>query len=41
MELSLCKIYGPNDHADQLRFIEELNYPIDKSELTTRIVGGD
>ena len=27
MELSLCNIYAPNDHdhADQLRFIEELN----------------
>ena len=36
MELSLCNIYAPNDHADQLRFIEELNnYLIDKSELRT------
>ena len=36
MELSLCNIYVPNDHADQLRFIEELNnYLIDKSELTS------
>ena len=25
MELSLCNIYAPNDHADQLRFIKELN----------------
>ena len=46
MELSLCNIYqyGPNDHADQLRFIEELNnLLIDQSELTTLIVhvGGD
>jgi len=24
MELSLRNIYAPNDHADQLRFIEEL-----------------
>ena len=32
MELSLCNIYAPNDHADQLRFIEELNnYLIDQS----------
>ena len=43
MELSLCNIYAPNDHADQLRFIEELynNYLIEKSELTTLIIGGD
>ena len=41
-ELSLCNIYTPNDHADQLRFIEELNnYLIEKSELTTLIIGGD
>ena len=42
MELSLCNIYAPNDHADQLRLIKELNnYLIDKSELTALIVGGD
>ena len=42
MELSLCNVYAPNDHADQLRFIKELNnYLIDKSELTALIVGGD
>ena len=42
MELSLCNIYALNDHTDQLRFLEELNnYLIDKSELTTLIVGGD
>lgn len=42
MNLSLNSIYVPNEHADQLRFIEELNnYLIDKSELTTLIVGGD
>ena len=42
MELSLCNIYAPNDHADQLRFIKELNnYLIGKSELTALIVGGD
>jgi hypothetical protein len=41
MNLTLSNIYAPNDHADQLRFIEELNnYLIDKSELTTLIVGG-
>ena len=42
MELSLCNIYAPNDHANQLRFLEELNnYLIDKSELTTLIVEDD
>ena len=42
MELSLCNIYAPNDHAGQLRFIVELNnYLIDQSELTTLIIGGD
>ena len=41
METSLCNIYAPNDHADQLRFIEDLNnYLIEKSELTTLIIGG-
>ena len=40
--LSLCNIYAPNDQAEQLRFIEELNnYLIDQSELTTLIIGGD
>ena len=42
MELSLCNIYAPNDHDDRLRFIEELNnYLIEKSELTTLIIGVD
>ena len=42
IELSLCNVYAPNDHADQLWFIKELNnYLIDKSELTALIVGGD
>ena len=40
--MSLCNIYAPNDQAEQLRFIEELNnYLIYQSELTTLIVGGD
>ena len=35
-------LFAINDHADQLRFIKELNnYLIDKSELTALIVGGD
>ena len=25
LELSLCNIYAPNDQAEQLRFIEDLN----------------
>jgi len=42
MELSRCNKYAPNDHADQLRFIEELsNCLIDQSELMTLITGGD
>ena len=42
MELSLCNIYAPNDHADHPLFIEELNYQlVDKSELTALIVGDD
>ena len=42
LELSLCNIYAPNDQAEQLRFIEELNnYLIDQSELTTLIIGVD
>ena len=42
LELSLCNIYSPNDQAEQLRFIEELNnYLIDQSELMTLIIGGD
>ena len=42
MELSLCNMYAPNDHADQLRIIEGINnYLIEKSELTALIIGGD
>ena len=40
--LSLCNIYVPNNQAEQLEFLQELNNClIDKSELTTLIVGGD
>ena len=40
--LSLCNIYAPNNQAEQLKFLQELNNClIDKSELTTLIVGGD
>ena len=40
--LSLCNIYAPNNQAEQLEFLQELNNClIDKSELTTLIVGDD
>ena len=40
--LSLCNIYAPNNPNEQLQFIQELNNClIDKSELTTLIIGGD
>jgi len=41
--LSFCNIYAPNDHTQQVRFIQELLncLLIDKSEITTLIVGGD
>ena len=40
--LSLCNIYAPNNLGEQLEFLQELNNClIDKSELTTLIVGGD
>ena len=40
--LSLCNIYDPNNQAEKLEFLQELNNClIDKSELTTLIVGGD
>jgi exonuclease III len=40
--LSLCNIYAPNNQGEQLEFLQELNNClIDKSELTTLIVGGD
>ena len=42
LKLTLCNIYAPNSQAQQLAFIKELNNCIvDKSELTTLIVGGD
>ena len=41
-KLSLCNIYAPNDQVHQLQFMQELNNCIiDKSELTSLIVGGD
>ena len=41
-KLSLCNIYAPNDQANQLQFMQELNNCIiDKSEFTSLIVGGD
>ena len=40
--LSLCDIYASNNQVEQLEFLQELNNClIDKSELTTLIVGGD
>ena len=40
--LSLCNIYAPNNLGEQLEFLQELNNClIEKSELTTLIVGGD
>lgn len=37
-----CNIYAPNDQVNQLKFMQELNNCIiDKSELTSLIVGGD
>ena len=42
LKLSFCNIYGPNDHTQQVSFIQELNcLLIDKSEITALIVGGD
>ena len=42
LHLSLCNIYAPNNQNEQLEFLQELNNClIDKSELTTLIVGGD
>ena len=41
-KLLLCNIYAPNDQVNQLQFMQELkNCIIDKSELTSLIVGGD
>ena len=42
LKLSFCNIYAPNDHSQQISFIQELNcLLIDKSEITTLILGGD
>ena len=42
LELSLCNIYAPNNHSDQLEFIAKLNNClIDKSEIASLIIGGD
>ena len=42
MKLSLCNIYAPNNNSDQLLFIQDLNNQlVDKSELTSLIIGGD
>ena len=42
LKLSLCNVYAPNNQSDQLNFLQELNNVlIDKSELSTLIVGGD
>jgi len=41
-KITLCNIYAPNDQANQLQFIQELNNCIiDKTELVSLIVGGD
>ena len=41
-KLSLCNVYAPNNQSEQLNFLQELNNVlIDKSELSTLIVGGD
>ena len=42
LKLSLCNIYAPNDHTQQVNFIQELKCLfINKSEITTLIVGCD
>ena len=41
-KLSLCSVYAPNDQVNQLQFMQELNNCLlDKSELTSLIIGGD
>lgn len=41
-KLTLCNIYASNNQANQLQFMQELNNCIiDKTELTSLIVGGD
>ena len=42
LKLSFRNINAPNDHTQQVNFIRELHcLLIDKSEITTLIVGGD
>ena len=42
LKLSLCNVYAPNNQSEQLNFLQELNNVLmDKSELSTLIVGGD
>ena len=42
LKLSLCNVYAPNNQSEQLNFLQELNnLLVDKSELSTLIVGGD
>lgn len=41
-KLTLCNIYAPNNQANQLQFMQELNNCIiEKTELTSLIVSGD
>ena len=41
-KLTLCNIYAPNNQANQLQLMQELNNCIiDKTELSSLIVGGD
>ena len=41
-KVTLCNIYAPNNQANQLQFLREPNNCIiDKTELTSLIVGGD
>ena len=42
LKLSLVNIYAPNNQSEQLEFLQNLNNClIDKSEISTLIVGGD
>ena len=42
LKLSLYNVYAPNNQSERLNFLQELNNVlIDKSELSTLIVGGD
>ena len=40
-KVTLGNIYAPNDQANQLQFLQENDCIIDKTELTSLIVGGD